>query len=499
MIALRFLRFLVALATLALVRPALGAPDVPPSGPMRLVVFGELPREVLRERLAKALDRPVVLAAERAPADAAPQITVTWRGDELAVAYDEPGRGTVSRVVPSRPKPEDAVDDAVLLSTSLVRNEADELLGQKPTAPPPVDEPIDRPAPVAAPPPAPKERAKDDDEVPAVVSLVHPLASNAQKPYARTRFGLNLVYGRAGELDHGLQLGIVNVVTGGDRASGRMSGVQLAPFFGVNVAGGVAEGLQLAHLANVAGGGLAGAQLSLLGNVSGKETDGAQIAMGLNVSGSALRGTQLAAVNVAGDVTGLQLGFVNVAKRVNGATLGLVNVADDVDGVPIGLISVTKSGGIHPVVWSGTSTYANVGLKFATRYTYTMIAGHWARESERTYDEENARTVTLEPRDFLGGGFFLGGHLPIDRAFVDFDLSAAPHYATRSSARSDNPQLRYHEVLVDARARIMGGVTLLPHLSLFVGASALLRVRIVDEGRDGLYRVVPELFGGVQF
>lgn len=499
MTLLRFLRFLVLRAALAFAlllsgSRAFAQPAEPP--PVRLVVFGDLPREQLRERLARELGRPVELAAARTN-DAVPQITVTWRRDELAVAYDEPGRGTVSRVVPGRPTAEATVEDAVLLSASLVKNEADELLGQKapeltplpPAAPP---ETTEKPEPK----PAPARPA--EDYVPAYVSLFHPASSLAKTPYARTHFGLNLLYGRAGELDNGLQLGLVNVITGGDgKASGRMSGVQLAPLFGLNYASGAADGLQLAHLAN-ASGGLTGTQIAMGANVSAGKTDGAQIAMGANVSTHDLRGGQLAAVNVARDVSGVQLGFLNVAKKVEGVTLGLVNVADDVDGVPIGLISVTKSGGVHPVLWSSTSAYANAGLKFATRYTYTMVAGHWIHEGARSYDGEGG-PLTLEGRDFVGGGFFLGGHVPLDRAFVDFDLSASPHIATRKTARSDNPQVRYNEVLVDARARAMGGVTILPHLSLFVGVGAVLRVRIVDDGADGLYRVMPELFGGVQF
>src|SRR5580765_7862109 len=74
-------------------------PSGAPAEALGLVVFGDpLPQEELRAGLERELGRPVVL---RDPAGraAGPFVTVTWKKErsELAVSYDEPGRGTVSR------------------------------------------------------------------------------------------------------------------------------------------------------------------------------------------------------------------------------------------------------------------------------------------------------------------------------------------------------------------------------------------------------------------
>src|SRR5215831_1507504 len=126
MIAIEQLLRRLPLALLSLVllnvRSAWG--DAQDGSPLGLVVFGgELPPDDLRARLERELGRPVVL--EQASPAAGPFVTVTWRKErsELAVSYDEPGRGTVSRVVPARALAAENLEDAVLLSSSLVRNE----------------------------------------------------------------------------------------------------------------------------------------------------------------------------------------------------------------------------------------------------------------------------------------------------------------------------------------------------------------------------------------
>jgi hypothetical protein len=236
--------------------------------------------------------------------------------------------------------------------------------------------------------------------------------------------------------------------------------------------------------------------------VAAGDVDGAQIAWLSNVASGKLRGVQLGGVNVAGDATGAQIGIVNVAKKFEGVTLGLINVADDIDGVPIGLLSVTKTGGVHPVIWASTATYANVGIKFATKHTYTMIAGHYTNLSGADYAADSSHpAIHLESRDFFGGGFFLGGHVPIDSAFVDFDIGfsglAAPVSSVR--VRPDGSANRYNEILLDPRVRVMAGVTLAEHASLFGGVGVLARARLVDDGDDAIIRALPELFGGANF
>src|SRR5690349_16619451 len=100
-------------------------------GEVGLVLFGdELPREELRAALARDLGRAVTLLPNAVPT--VPCVTVTWKRaqSELAVTYDEPGRGTLARVIPARSSTSQTIEDARVLATSLVRNEADELLGK---------------------------------------------------------------------------------------------------------------------------------------------------------------------------------------------------------------------------------------------------------------------------------------------------------------------------------------------------------------------------------
>jgi hypothetical protein len=352
---------------------------------------------------------------------------------------------------------------------------------------------------VIAPPPAGPKR----DFVAAYFSFFHPLSTNLEHAFASTRFGFDLIYGRAGELDDGVQIGLVNATIGKEGvATGNMSGVQLAPFFGFNYAGGSASGLQLAMLGNVAGNGLRGAQVSFTGNVSAADAHGAQLAMITNVAAGELRGVQVGAVNVAGNVHGAQVGWINVGKKIEGFTLGLVNYADDVEGVPIGVVSVTRTGGIHPTAWSSTSTFANVGIKFATKYTYTMIAGHYAYLPSAEYAATGSHPVlALEGRDYFGGGFFIGGHVPLGKPYVDFDLGFSGLVAPKSSyfTRFDGTTGAYHAVLLEPRARVMLGYSFDDHASVFLGASAMLRARIVNDGQEAVVRGMPEVFAGVQF
>ena len=472
--------------------------------PLGLVVFGDdLPREAVRSGLARELGRPVVLA-EAGARSAGPFVTVTWKKErsELAVAYDEPGRGTVSRVVRARATAAENVQDAIVLGASLARNEADELLGKPAPPPPPHEEPKTEPPPPAAAAPLPLPEPAKRDFVPAYAAIFHPLATNFDRPYARTHFGFNLFYGRAGELDNGVQLGLVNVVQGKEGvASGDMSGFQFAPIFGANYASGHATGFQWAWLGNAAGRGVDGAQIGGLANVSVGNANGFQGTLGVNVSTGNVEGVQLASINVARDVTGAQLGFVNVARKVDGVMLGLVNVADDIDGVPIGVVSVTRTGGVHPVVWGGTDTYANVGLKFATKHTYTMVAAHYTALGEINTTTDGGRAIHADAHDAFGGGFFVGGHIPIESAFVDIDLGfsslGSPHRSIQTM--TDGSLHGYHEVDLESRLRALVGYSFAPHASLFFGVGGTVRARIIDQGRDAVVQPLADIFGGVQF
>jgi hypothetical protein len=352
----------------------------------------------------------------------------------------------------------------------------------------------------------PREASQVARRVPAYAAIFHPLATNIDQPYAKTRFGFNLLYGRAGELENGAQIGLVNLISGKEGvATGDMSGVQLAPLFGFNYASGHASGLQLAFWGNAAGAGLEGAQITLGANVAAGDAAGAQAAFLANVASGDVSGAQVAAVNVARDLRGAQVGFVNVARKMDGFALGLVNIADDIDGVPIAPISITRTGGVHPVVWGSSATYANLGVKFATKHTYTMLAAHYTAMSGVDTTTDGGRPLHADSRDFFGGGFFVGGHVPVDRAFVDFDVGISAYGAPSrsieiktdaSGATYNHP---YNQWALEPRLRVLGGYSFADHASLFVGAGLAVRARMVNDGNDAIVSVLPEALAGVQF
>jgi hypothetical protein len=222
---------------------------------------------------------------------------------------------------------------------------------------------------------------------------------------------------------------------------------------------------------------LAGGANFTLGRVQG-----IQGAFAFNRAAS-VKGLQVALVNVGGDVDGLQIGLVNVARRVRGASVGIVNVADDIEGLPLAPFSVTRTGGVHPATWSGSGGYANVGLKLATRHTYTLFFGSYHRKYGL---------------DLYGGGVAIGGSVGLGAGFrSDFDLSGtylvAPELSFDPSRESG-----YHEQLVQPRLRWLVAFRLAEHFGLFGGVAALGNIRS-ELGWDRVTATIgPEVFGGVE-
>jgi hypothetical protein len=492
MLPLRFVLQAGLLLLLLLVCPRLASAD---ERTVLLLVHGdELPREQLRDRIAAELNRPVALAGATTSADGG-VVTVTYRRAkrELAVTWDGPKRGTVSRVVSAPSATDDVVRDAAMLAGNLARDESEDLVTPPPlpapSAPataPPAPVPPPSATETAAPNPPPKENRPHDRED-VTLGVFYPFATNLGRPWVRTSFDLNLVFGRIGQLD-GFQLGGLNLVARADgRGTGDASGIQIGWL--ANIDSGKAAGLQVGYYFNYVGKSFEGAQVSLLVNRTGGDVTGVQTALVLNTTGGAMNGLQIASLNLAGDVTGAQLGLINVGRKVNGAMIGLVNVADDVDGVPIGIASVTKSGGVHPQAWASNATLANFGVKLATKYTYTMPSAHY----HHAYG-----------LDFAGLGFTLGAHIPLSEdnrgAFVDTDLSFSWLYAADRTRRvlASGATDSYHQHLVQPRLRALFGWRFAEHFSLFAGPSLLVQARIVDEGDTALMRVGPEFVGGVE-
>jgi hypothetical protein len=276
-----------------------------------------------------------------------------------------------------------------------------------------------------------------------------------------------------------LQLGGVNLVTHtAGRGSGNATGVQVA--YAMNIVAAKVEGVQLAMLANVSGP-VEGWQYAFGLNRASGDLDGVQTSWGMNSVGGRMSGLQVASINASGDVRGLQFGFVNVAKKVDGAMVGLINVADDVDGVPFGIASITKTGGVHPTVWTSNTTFVNAGIRLATRHTYTMPMAQY----HHAYD-----------RDFYGAGFLIGGRIQIDETHhVDTDLGVSWLYAPERSAFGQDT---YHEHLVQPKLRGLFGWRLADHFGFFAGVGLTTQVRLERDSREVTVRVGPDVFAGVE-
>lgn len=279
--------------------------------------------------------------------------------------------------------------------------------------------------------PQPADAAAPPEHFLATVGLLYPLSSNYGKPEVSSNFDLNLLHGRVGAIV-GAQLGVVNVVARSEEEASL-------------------EGLQAGLLLNFVGGNVAGVQFG--------------------------------AINFAHDVQGFQLGLINVAHELHGVSIGLLNIADDVDGVPLAPISVTRTGGVHPIAWAGSSGLGNLGVKFATRSTYTIFNGSY----HEAFDLQ-----------FVGGGFAIGGRIELGAGLhADLDASAtylaAPHLTTDAET-----QRTYHEQLFQPRLRLSVGYRLAQHFGPFLGIAAVGQIRSELDWDRVSGSVGPEIFGGLE-
>lgn len=519
-------------------------PQAAPARPrpsVAVVVYSDDPlvtAEAVRSQLAlEGID----VVTPGSTSTSAGTVTVAFRPSrgELAVTFDAVGKGTMSRIV-AAPRPGDAAHVAAALAANLVRNEAEDLLG-KPKEPEvaPLPPPVPTEPQTSVPPP-PATPGQDRPRPPptAGASVFYPLATNYGEPDRDMHVQFNLFHGLAGNVE-GVQTGLVNI------ARGRVRGLQMGHLllFGVNVAEQGLDGVQIGA-ANTSGKGGTGVQIgaafnwtdhdfvglrvggfnsadgtrgfstALLANHSGKESvglvvavggnvvleraDGLHAALGFNFARKGFRGlaatwggnvtqgpvegAEIGALNIAGDTEGAQVGLVNIARKVKGAQVGLVNVADDVDGLPLGVVSVTKTGGVHPTAWASSSSLVNIGVRFRTRYTFTMVSasmhlteGHWV----------------------AGPGFTVGARVPLgEKPYFEVDLGLTYlNGGALCCARSDG---RYPD-LFHTRLRTTLGYQLFPHLSGYAGVGGLLATKIVDPRTEAKFAVGPEVFGGVEF
>jgi hypothetical protein len=232
-----------------------------------------------------------------------------------------------------------------------------------------------------------------------------------------------------------------------------MNGVQLGAL--INVAAKDGMGLQISGVANIGKQDFWGIQIGGF-NHQDKAINGIQAGYGANISGE-VNGGQISLVNVSGDVDGLQLGLVNIAARVRGVQLGLVNVAQEVKGVPFGLFSWVENGHHNIDVWASEMSPFNFGLKFGSRYFYSLFFG-------------GIRPVKDQTQWNIGLG--LGVNIPIEPFFIKFDLMGSNVRYDFQRAGGEN---------VYGQLRLMAGWQPHEHFSVYAGGS--LNIFAAPEGQ----------------
>lgn len=159
-------------------------------------------------------------------------------------------------------------------------------------------------------------------------------------------------------------LGFVNIADS-------LKGVQLSPVS--NIAESL-SGLQLAGFSNVAYDGMKGVQLSALNNIVIGEANGLQLTSFTNQNVGTLRGVQVAFRNETDTLRGVQVGIFNITRDYQkGVQIGLVNYSRDTRSKRYGLINVNPDTRIDVMAFAGTSSKANMALRFRNRSTYNII------------------------------------------------------------------------------------------------------------------------------
>jgi hypothetical protein len=439
--------------------------------------------EALAARLAAELGAPVARIGAAPPTRAA--ITVQYFRRTITVhAVHAGGRG-LERTVKAEGDDAAVQSEVVLLAANLARDEARELLDDLAARPAPPPPPAATPAPAPAAPPPPPPAVEGEDLV--TVAMLYPLATNAGRPNVASWVDASIFYGRVGTI-RALQLGAGVVqasreVTGaqiggfGTVAGGRVTGARVAGMMNLGFAG--SNDAAVAGAGNVTLGDVRGVHVAGATNVVGGALSGAAIAAGANVVLGRVEGAELSAVNVAGDVDGAQIGLVNVGRKIRGLQIGLVNVAEEVDGAAIGLVSVNRDS-VHPIVWTSNKSYTNVGVKFRTKYVYTVAA--------LTYGNPE-----LDWTARLGSYLGLGVRVPLP---YEVDTEVEGGYANVSTTRGvTEPGNTAPNANAWVHVRGLVGYSFAKHLRVFAGAGARIPVDLAV----GRPVTAPEVLGGVQF
>ncbi|NUQ79172.1 MAG: hypothetical protein HUU21_37130 [Polyangiaceae bacterium] len=354
------------------------------------------------------------------------------------------------------------------------------------------------PAPAALPPPEIEDPDAPKASVgyfPVNLSFIYPLAFNVGRPILRTNLDIALLVSHVGEVD-GAQVGLVTYtvldVEGvqasvGALTGGHMTGIQLGGTFayaGGGITGAQASGIfgwstkevrgvQLAGVAAQTYEDIDGLQLSGAFNIARRQVTGAQIAGGVNMG--RVRGFQLGLINVSAEVDGLQVGLINIARRIDGLQVGLINVTASLAGESLGLVNILKPGRIHLTLWGSNSLLGNAGVKFASKYAYSIVS---------------AAIHNLEGEVAAGAGLTLGVHLPLKLYLPGLTVSG--DFGAYRLFPSGFNFTGHAEVY---KTRLIASYELAHRLTLFVGGGAHLSVT-GDENETTSFG--PELSGGLE-
>ena len=134
------------------------------------------------------------------------------------------------------------------------------------------------------------------------------------------------------------------------------------------------RGFQLNVISNISLASFRGFQLSALTNASKGMERGVQLAGMLNVTEGYMRGVQMGAYNYADSVNGTQIGIINVAhSHPKGWQVGIINYTHDTIAHKLGLVNVNPNTAVDLMVFGGTDTHFNAGVRFRNRSTYNIL------------------------------------------------------------------------------------------------------------------------------
>ena len=160
----------------------------------------------------------------------------------------------------------------------------------------------------------------------------------------------------------------VGIVSGQDS----VKGFQLGLISSVATDGGY--GVQLSGVSNTSAHTFNGLQLSGVTNITNGMERGLQLSGLLNVSSAMMAGWQLGAFNYTDSLNGAQIGLLNIArKRPKGWQVGLINISYDSIGHKVGLVNVNPMTDIDIMLYGGSSTKANIAIRYRNKSTYNII------------------------------------------------------------------------------------------------------------------------------